>query len=83
MSKVYKATIFAGDFGEHPSEEYSLVERWLEKWSEVIEVAEYSTGGWEHIWDVSGPKQAIDDIPDEFLCGSDWAGPEGKAIKQF
>lgn len=31
MSKRYKATIFAGDFGDHPSEELIWVEDWLDK----------------------------------------------------
>ena len=81
MHEMYKATIFAGDFDEHPSEEYSWVECWLEKWRESIVVAEYSSGGWEHIWNVLGPKEAIDEIRSDLLCGSDWAGITGKQVQ--
>ncbi|WP_375699925.1 hypothetical protein [Pseudophaeobacter sp. TrK17] len=72
-----RATIFAGDFDEHPSDDYVWVAAWLEKWGENIIVASYSTGGWEHIWNVSGPKDAIEEIPENLLCGSDWAGVTG------
>jgi hypothetical protein len=50
------------------------VEKWLNKWRESIVVAEYTSGGWEHIWNVSGPKEAIKEIPEDLLCASEWAG---------
>jgi hypothetical protein len=74
LPDICKATIFAGDFDDHPSEDYMRVEKWLNKWRESIVVAEYTSGGWEHIWNVSGPKEAIKEIPEDLLCASEWAG---------
>lgn len=69
---THKATILAMNPGEHPSEEYTLVEKWLEKWQDQVIVADYSSGGWEHMWNVSGSKQAIDAIPAKLRCASRW-----------
>ena len=74
MTLTLKATIYADDVGQHPSKEYLWVESWLEKWAEKVAIVNYSSGGWEHLWDVSGPIEAIEEIPSNLLCGSDWAG---------
>ncbi len=74
MPAVHKVTVFCEDFDEHPSEDFIWVKAWLKKWGESVLVADYSTGGWEHLWDVSGPREAIEEIPERLLCGSDWAG---------
>jgi len=47
---------------------------WFEKRGTEVVVVHYSTGGWEHIWDVFGPEVAIDEIPSHLLCSSEWAG---------
>ncbi|WP_417268677.1 hypothetical protein [Celeribacter baekdonensis] len=78
MPEFCKATIFVEDFDEVFAHDFLWVKMWLEKWKENIAVSKYSTGGWEHIWDVFGPKGAIEEIPENLLCGSDWAGISGK-----
>ena len=68
----HRATIFVDDPGDEPAEDYHWFIDWLEKWGEKVRVAGYSTGGSEHIWDVAGPKPAIDQIPKHLLCASAW-----------
>lgn len=68
-----RATIFAGDFEDAPSKDAAWVREWLEKWDADVVVVRYSTGGWEHLWDVLGLEAAIDEIPPHLLCTSDWA----------
>lgn len=43
----------------------SLMRNWLEKWKSVVRVEEYSTGGWEHVWDLAAPEEAISEIPED------------------
>ncbi|WP_394178675.1 hypothetical protein [Yoonia maritima] len=74
MPDIQKATIFVGDFDDHPSHNYIWVQNWLNKWRDHVVVERYSTGGWEHIWDVSGPNEAIKEISEALLCASEWAG---------
>jgi hypothetical protein len=50
-----------------------LVSGWLEKWKGTVSVKNYSTGGWEHCWDVESPLVALRDIPKRLFCLSDWA----------
>ncbi|MGI1679451.1 MAG: hypothetical protein K6L75_12000 [Cellvibrionaceae bacterium] len=45
---------------------------WLEKWKDNVRIADYSTGGWEHIWDLEASEQAISEIPHNWLCSSEW-----------
>jgi hypothetical protein len=48
------------------------VTAWLERWKPAVRVAGYSTGGWEHHWDVEGPEAAIAEVPARLLCASAW-----------
>ncbi|MCG3269504.1 hypothetical protein [Yoonia sp. I 8.24] len=73
MPDIQKATIFVGDFHDHPSQQYTWMQNWLNKWGDKVVVASYSSGGWEHVWDVSGPKEAIKEISQDLLCASEWA----------
>jgi hypothetical protein len=76
-SPLKKITIFVLDRDdEGMSEEYCWVEKWLEKWGTKIFVAGYSTGGYEHLWDVEGPEDTISEVPSEFLCDSAWSNPK-------
>ena len=77
-SRILKASIYADDVGSEPSRDFLWGESWLEKWNEHVVVKNYHTGGWEHIWEVLGPAQAINEIPRHLLCGSTWAGVTGK-----
>ena len=48
-------------------------ESWLDRWGDQLQVAEYDTGGWEHMFEVEGSKDAIQSIPKQYISGSDWA----------
>lgn len=74
-SPLKRITIFVLDRDDKDSEEYLWVEKWLAKWGTTIHVAGYSTGGYEHIWDIEGPEDAISEVPNEFLCDSAWSNP--------
>ena len=64
----------ASDFEDEPSGDYKWVIAWLERWKTVLRVANYSTGGWEHIWDIEAPEDAIAEVPNNLLCASEWSG---------
>lgn len=55
MSDLRRITLFADDSGDEPSADYLWVEAWLKRWEGQVRVAHYSTGGWEHVWDVEAP----------------------------
>ena len=59
----------------HPDNaaDFDVVSAWLEKWEGKVRAANYSTGGFEHIWDVEGPTEAIAELPEEWLCDSEWS----------
>ena len=64
----------AGDFEDEPSEDYKWVIAWLERWKTALRVENYSTRGWEHTWDIEAPEDAIAEVPNNFLCASEWSG---------
>ncbi len=72
-----RATLFVDDPAEDRPPEFLFVEAWLERWQGRVLVADYSSGGWEHLWNVEGPEEAIAELPETILCSSDWA--ESKA----
>jgi hypothetical protein len=76
MSQLRRLTIFADDADDIPSEDVLWVRAWLERWQSKVRVADYSSGGWEHLWDVEGPEEAIAEVPERLHCHSDWANPE-------
>jgi hypothetical protein len=76
MAQLKRITIYADDSGNEPSEDFRWVEAWLTRWGSKVRVADYSSGGWEHCWDVEGPLEAIAEVPDHLLCGSAWSNPE-------
>lgn len=53
--------------------DFLLIQDWLKRWEGKVKVADYSTGGWEHIWDVEAPPEAVAELPEEFLCSSEWS----------
>ena len=55
--------------------DFNWVEAWIEKWKNLnkLKLADYSTGGWEHYWDVEAAPEAIAEVPEEYLCASEWA----------
>ena len=68
-----RATLFLMDPDDRPPPEFHLVQAWFEKWKGVVKEVHYSSGGWEHCWDVEGPLVAFRDIPKRLFCLSDWA----------
>lgn len=74
MWDMKKITIFV--MYVDSSEDFDRVEAWLEKWKSFVIIDDYSSGGWEHCWDVEAPVEAIGEISEEWLCCSEWATPE-------
>lgn len=52
------------------------MEAWFAKWAPTARIENESTGGWEHIWDIEAPVEAVAEIPQDWLCASAWATPE-------
>jgi hypothetical protein len=62
-------------FVDHPGNEspdFDFVDSWIKKWGNGITVANHSSGGWEHLWNIEAPWKAIAEIPKRFFCHSDW-----------
>ncbi len=73
ISEMKRITIFVmhGD----DDTDYKAAEAWFERWQDQVNVVEYSSGGWEHMWDVEASDEAIADLPKNFLCDSQWSNP--------
>jgi hypothetical protein len=56
--------------------DYKAAEAWLERWRDQVNVVEYSSGGWEHLWNIEATSAAIAEVPETWLCASEWATPE-------
>jgi len=76
MSQLHRLTIFADDPDDALSEDVLWVRAWLERWKRKVHVADYSSGGSEHLWDIEGPEEAIAEVPARLRCCSKWANPE-------
>lgn len=61
---------------DEDSTDFDWVYDWLEKWKENVVIADYSSGGWEHLWDLEAPQEALDEVPQDYFCASAWATPE-------
>lgn len=73
--RLCRITVFVDDSEEGPSREYELMEAWLARWQGQgkITIADYSCGGWEHIWDIECPLEVAAELPSSILCVSKWA----------
>jgi hypothetical protein len=73
VNEMKRITIFVmhGD----DDTDYKAAEAWFELWRDHVNVVEYSSGGWEHLWDVEASDEAIADLPQNFLCDSEWSNP--------
>jgi hypothetical protein len=76
MSQPSRLTIYADDLEDTPSPDVLWVRAWLERWKSKVHVVDYSTGGWEHLWFVEGPSEAIAEVPVRLHCCSEWSNPE-------
>jgi hypothetical protein len=56
------------------SSDFEFMAAWLVKWKSSLHIENYSSGGWEHIWDLEVPLKAVEEIPNNWLCSSEWAG---------
>jgi hypothetical protein len=73
---IKRITVYIEDAGEEPSREFVWMQAWLARWVDQVRVADYSSGGWEHVWDLEGPQEAVEEVPAEWLCSSEWATPD-------
>ena len=57
---------------------YDWVHAWILKWklTDQLRVVDYFTSGKEHIWDIEADLIAIVEVPESYLCASEWATPE-------
>jgi hypothetical protein len=60
--------------GADSEEEGSLFDGWLSRWKEEMTFVsgDYGDGCCVHLFDVEGPKAAIDAIPEAIRCQSKW-----------
>lgn len=72
MANFKRITIYVDHVDS--SDDYDLMQGWLLRWQNIAKIENYSTGGWEHIWDIEAPIEAIEEIPKEWFCASDWTG---------
>jgi hypothetical protein len=54
---------------------------WIDKWKDFLShlSGNQGCGCCVDMYDVEGPAEAIDDIPSTLLCGSEWAGVQGRS----
>lgn len=74
MSELKRITIFV--LHHDDSADFDWVSAWLERWKGQVTIADYSSGGWEHLWDIEAPQAAVSEVPEDFLCSSAWSAPE-------
>ena len=74
MSTIKRITIYVDH--DDSSDDFDMVQAWLDKWKGQAIVSDYTTGGWEHCWDIEAPTEAVAEVPEDWLCASEWATPE-------
>ncbi|MBC2729754.1 hypothetical protein [Thiobacillus sp.] len=74
MSDRLKVSLYVDHVDD--SSDFDKVNDWLARWGDKVTVKSYSTGGWEHCWDLLAPAEAVAELPAEWLCDSEWATPE-------
>ncbi len=79
MSALKRITIYVDHVDS--SADFDWVRAWLSKWKGRVTVAHYSTGGWEHCWDVEATAKEAAEVPERFLCSSAWSMPQKPAGK--
>ncbi len=75
MTQLKRITIFV--LHDEDSSDFDWVEAWIIKWKSEFQlvVADYSTGGWEHYWNIEASAEAIAEVPENYFCSSEWATP--------
>ena len=76
MSKLQSISIFV--MHDDDPTDFSWVQAWIDRWKLVdkLRIADYSTGGWEHYWDIETCAEAVAEVPEDYLCASEWANPK-------
>ena len=76
QTNLKRITIFV--LHHDDASDYEWVAAWIIKWKREFKltVHDYSTGGWEHIWDIEASEEAVAEVPEDYLCDSEWATPE-------
>jgi hypothetical protein len=76
MVQLKRITIFV--LHDEDSSDFDWVHAWILKWKQANQliVANYSSGGWEHIWDIEASLEAVAEVPEDYLCASEWATPD-------
>ena len=76
MAKLKRISIFV--LHDDDATDFEWVQAWIIKWKSKFEltVVHYSSGGWEHYWDIEASAEAIAEVPENYLCASEWATPE-------
>jgi hypothetical protein len=71
MADMRRVTLFVmhGD----DDADYRLIEAWFARWKDQIVIMDYSTGGWEHLWDVETTPEALAEVHSDWLCASAWS----------
>lgn len=64
MSERKRITIFV--LHDEDASDFDWVRAWLDKWADKVTISDYSSGGWEHLWDVEAPKITVTKL-DNFL----------------
>lgn len=76
MSALKRITVFV----MHADDEtdYNWVCDWFQRWESTgkLNVVNHSSGGWEHCFDIEATQEVIDEVPESYLCASEWATPE-------
>ncbi len=72
LRDLVRVTLFADHPGNDDTD-FAFVRQWIERWPSDVRVETYSTGGWEHVWDIEASRTAIAEIPERFFCASEWA----------
>ena len=75
MAALKRITIFV--LHDEDSSDYEWVAAWIIKWKSEFKltVHDYSTGGWEHLWDIEATEEAVKEVPPDYLCDSEWSNP--------
>jgi hypothetical protein len=71
MSQLKRITIFV--LLDEDSTDFDWVCAWLEKWAGQVTITDCSSGGWEQLWNVEAPQEAVSEVPEDYLCSSAWS----------
>jgi hypothetical protein len=75
MAELKRISIFV--LHHDDSSDFDWVHAWIIKWKSqfALSIAHYSSGGWEHSWDIEATQEAINEVPQDYLCDSAWSTP--------